>query len=81
MQCVMTRWRAISVLGGVATVDVAPAAGGSQRMTLKIDGAVGRVLEISPSGGGSSIRYWNRGTDLGSGKPPAVLAIEDGLVP
>ena len=46
-------------------------------MTLKIAGGVGRVLEVVPQGSGSSIRYWNRSNDFGSGVPDSVQAILD----
>jgi hypothetical protein len=65
------------VAGGAATVETVPGAGGSLRMTLKIAGGVGRVLEVVPQGSGSSIRYWNRSNDFGSGVPDSVQAILD----
>jgi hypothetical protein len=76
-QCLTPRWQAITVVGGSPTVETVPGAGGSLRMTLKISGAVGRVLEVAPQGTGSTIRYWNRSSDFGTGKPSAVQAIED----
>lgn len=76
-QCLTPRWQATRVVGGVATVESVPGAGGSLRMTLKIAGGVGRVLEIVPQGSGSSVRYWNRSNDFGSGVPDSVQAILD----
>lgn len=76
-QCLTPRWQATRVVGGVATVETVPAAGGSLKMTLKIAGGVGRVLEVVPQGSGSTIRYWNRSTDWGSGVPDSVQAILD----
>ncbi len=76
-QCLTPRWQATRVVGGVATVETVPAAGGGLRMTLKIAGGVGRVLEVVPQAGGSTIRYWNRSTDWGSGVPDSVQAILD----
>ncbi len=76
-QCLTPRWQATRVVGGAATVETVPGAGGSLRMTLKIAGGVGRVLEIAPQGSGSTIRYWNRSTDWGSGVPDSVQAILD----
>lgn len=75
-QCLSPRWLATKVVGGVATVDSVPGAGGVIRMTLNVSGAPGRVVEIAPQGGGSTIRYWNRSHDFGTGKPSSVEAIE-----
>ena len=75
-QCLTQRWLATKVVGGSATVDSGPGAGGSTRLTLVISGAPGRVVEIAAQGSGSSIRYWNRSRDFGTGKPASVQAIE-----
>ena len=75
-QCLLPRWQAERVAGGKAAVESAPAPGDAVRMTLKINGTPGRVVEIAPQGTGSTVRYWNRSTDFGSGKPAAVEAIE-----
>lgn len=79
-QCLTPRWKDTTVVGGEATVETVPAAGGGLRMTLKISGSPGRVIEVLPQGGGSTIRYWNRSHDFGGGgaaKPKSVVAIED----
>ena len=75
-QCLTQRWLATKVIGGSATVDSGPGAGGSNRLTLVISGTPGRVVEIAAQGSGSSIRYWNRSRDFGTGKPASVQAIE-----
>lgn len=76
-QCLTPRWQATTVVGGNATVESVPAAGGGLRMTLKISGAPGRVIEVAAQGSGSTIRYWNRSSDFGTGKPASAQAIED----
>lgn len=75
-QCLTPRWQATRVVGGSAQVETVPGAGGSIRMTLRIGGLVGRVVEVVPQGSGSAIRYWNNSNDWGSGTPSEVEAIE-----
>lgn len=77
VQCLTPRWQATTVVGGNATVETVPGAGGVIRMTLKISGSPGRVIDIVPQGSGSTIRYWNRSNDFGTGTPASVKAIED----
>ena len=79
-QCVTPRWRAITVVSGAPVVETVPGANGSLRMTLKVDGAISRVLEVLPEGRGATVRYWNNSIDLGSGTPTSVKAIEECLV-
>ena len=76
-QCLTPKWQATTVVGGSPTVETVPGAGGSLRMTLKVAGAVSRVIEVAPQGAGSTIRYWNRSNDFGTGTPASVKAIED----
>lgn len=76
-QCLTPRWQSTTVVGGNATVESVPGAGGVIRMTLKISGTPGRVIDIVPQGSGSTIRYWNRSTDLGTGTPASAKAIQD----
>ncbi len=76
-QCLTPRWQATTVVGGSASVETVPGAGGSLRMTLKVAGGVSRVVEVAPQGSGSTIRYWNRSNDFGTGVPTSVKAIEE----
>jgi hypothetical protein len=76
-QCLTPKWQATTVVGGSAAVESVPGAGGSLRMTLKVAGGVSRVIEVAPQGSGSTIRYWNRSNDFGTGTPSSVKAIED----
>jgi hypothetical protein len=81
-QCLTPKWRDTTVVGGNATVETVSGAGGVLRMTLKISGSPGRVVDVVPKAGGTELRYWNLSIDLGGGgatKARSAQAIEDCL--